>query len=158
MTRRTSGKELHAQYCVGPGESCARPETYYGEVALCLGRTSPPKTRSVLEAVNFAAVSPLTTAEIAGNAELNHTTNWIHSATNKSSSRVMGIGQEPGRSRISTRPYFDPLECEIVYAIAVSASMKFLGQFGGGSWSGGLARDVHDVERGSWPARSWSPD
>ena len=47
----------------------------------------------------------------------------------QNSSRVMGIGQEPGRFSISTLPYFDPLECEIVYMVSVFASMKFSGQF-----------------------------
>ena len=80
MPQGRPATRVSTQYCVGPGESCVRPETYIGEVALCFTRRSSPRTRSVLEAVNFAAVSPLTTAEIAGRAELNHTTNWANSA------------------------------------------------------------------------------
>ena len=71
--RDSPHREVHptrasTQYCAGPGDNSARPETSY------------ERWHMVLEAANGAAVPPLTTMEIDMSDELNRTANWANSA------------------------------------------------------------------------------
>ena len=52
------------QYCAGPGDNSARPETYRERWHSRTVRRQVRTAESVLEAVNGAAVPPLTTMEV----------------------------------------------------------------------------------------------